>query len=179
MFGKGGQNRSAEGGKRQWQRKVTKQKVSIKKRIAQWVGLSILCLFTLAVWGAALEDPEVRQARQLERAEQAKKLALAKAEQDKVEAAEQRLELCDRAAVNAYVMTQDQVRARLRSPSSAKFPWITDIVAKHTGNCKYQIIAYVDAQNGFGAMLRTYYQAKMQYYPERKAWRTLSVKIEQ
>ncbi|MEM9574488.1 MAG: hypothetical protein AAF870_04570 [Pseudomonadota bacterium] len=160
-----------------WQREATKPKKSLKKRMAQWSGLIVICLFSIGVWGAALEDPEVREERRAKLAEQAKRDAIAKFERDKAEAAEQRIALCDRSTVAAYSKSQQEVTARLRSPSSAKFPWITEIASEHVGDCKFQIFAHVDAQNGFGAMLRIYYQAKLQYQPETKRWRALSVKI--
>lgn len=59
--------------------------------------------------------------------------------------------------VAAFVMCQDPVQNRLRAPSTAKFPTTSDsgVRSVHAGDGRYLVDGYVDAQNGFGAMLRT------------------------
>jgi hypothetical protein len=54
----------------------------------------------------------------------------------------------------AYVCAVDGAREKLKAPSTAKFASITDseVINK---NGLYYVKAYVDSQNGFGAMLRT------------------------
>lgn len=57
----------------------------------------------------------------------------------------------------AYRMCADWVKERLKSPSTAKFPGVfdgrlDDIVRT---NQRYFIKSYVDAQNSFGAVVRT------------------------
>ena len=57
----------------------------------------------------------------------------------------------------AFVMCQDPVRGQLRAPSTAEFPYTTapGVSVAHLGDGVYKVNAFVDAQNGFGAMLRT------------------------
>lgn len=57
----------------------------------------------------------------------------------------------------AFVMCQTPVENQLRAPSSAKFPYSTapGASALHLGEGVYRVRGFVDAQNGFGAMLRT------------------------
>ena len=62
----------------------------------------------------------------------------------------------------AYVMTQQLVTNQLKSPSSAKFPYSSDVSVKRDG-VGWTIVGYVDSQNGFGAMIRTKYLAKVEY----------------
>jgi hypothetical protein len=46
------------------------------------------------------------------------------------------------------------------SPGSAKHPWVEyDKVTKRLSDDTYQVISYVDSQNAFGALVRTYYVA--------------------
>ncbi len=59
----------------------------------------------------------------------------------------------------AFVMSQRFVTRRLKSPSTAKFDYISETV--YLGNNLYRVNAWVDAQNAFGAMLRTDYVAFM------------------
>ena len=42
-----------------------------------------------------------------------------------------------------------------------------------------KIIAYVDAQNSFGALLRTTYSAVMLHHPEQESWSVLDLQIDQ
>jgi hypothetical protein len=58
----------------------------------------------------------------------------------------------------AYIMMEDFVKQRLKSPSTAEFPGVFDGKLDHVtalGNQTYRIVSYVDAQNSFGAKIRT------------------------
>lgn len=60
------------------------------------------------------------------------------------------------------------VKDKLKSPSSAKFP-ISDseyVVEKAIGENDWVVSGYVDAQNGFGAMIRTIWIASFTLGPE-------------
>ena len=148
-------------------------------------GAVAFCGFiTLGSIGLILESPENREARlkeQQARGVETARLASVQAKTDaiqaKADAKAQREGACAGKEVQAYVMTQDAVRSRLKSPSSAEFPWITDVVSAHSGGCKYEVLAYVDAQNGFGAMLRTTYGARLTFDAESERWRIDSVKL--
>lgn len=56
---------------------------------------------------------------------------------------------------DAWVCAQDVVQSSLKSPSTAKFCSYTDAKITSLGGEKYKIEGYVDAQNGFGATIRT------------------------
>ena len=57
--------------------------------------------------------------------------------------------------LGAWIMAQQFVEGKLKCPSTAKWPCCYDDFTKHIGNHRYEIISYVDAQNGFGAFVRT------------------------
>ncbi len=79
----------------------------------------------------------------------------------------------------AYIMFKKKVRSNLVSPSSAKFAGGWGGAQKHVrylGNQKYSINAYVDSQNGFGAMIRTYFSGTIEQLSD-DAWRTTSLEI--
>lgn len=59
--------------------------------------------------------------------------------------------------LTAYVMSHVFVERNLKAPSTAKFPWFRDIVVKDLGGGRFSVSAYVDAQNSFGAQIRTNY----------------------
>ena len=80
---------------------------------------------------------------------------------------------CDNAA-RAYITAQDHVRKRLRSPVSADFPFL-DFTAKKSGPCRLTIRSYVDAQNGFGATIRTRFTAVMEL--RSGSWTLMSLRM--
>lgn len=57
----------------------------------------------------------------------------------------------------AWVFMQGFVEKRLKSPSTASFPWFTAISESviPLGDDRYRVSSYVDAQNAFGATVRT------------------------
>jgi len=67
------------------------------------------------------------------------------------------------AKIEAFVMSQTFMKRRLKSPSTADFPWYTDseVAVKHRGGGVFLVNSYVDAQNSFGAKLRTHYSCTL------------------
>ena len=80
----------------------------------------------------------------------------------------------------AYNITEDWVKQRLKAPSTAEFPGIFDGKADHIQRLddnKYRIHSWVDAQNAFGAQIRTHWEAVVQQTGEYD-WKLFSLKIE-
>lgn len=65
---------------------------------------------------------------------------------------------------NAYIYAQLFVKDKLKSPSTAEFPFSPDDVWS-LGENRYKVISYVDSQNSFGATIRTKYIAVLKYIP--------------
>ena len=63
----------------------------------------------------------------------------------------------------ADIMCQVHVTNSLKAPSTAKFEYLPDASVEDLGNNTFGMNSYVDAQNSFGAMLRTNYYCKIQY----------------
>ena len=64
-------------------------------------------------------------------------------------------------SVYVYEITKDHVKKQLKSPSTAKFPKYNEVKI-YKKDDTYVIGGYVDAQNSFGAMIRTNYSAVVQ-----------------
>lgn len=79
-------------------------------------------------------------------------------------------------SVAAYVTMTEYVKRRLRSPSTADFPLINKVRVKRLADHKYEVFGYVDAQNGFGATVRTRYFGVLQQ-GGRHEWRLLELTI--
>lgn len=80
----------------------------------------------------------------------------------------------------AYLMSQNFVKDRLKSPASAKFPsrFDDDVVIASLGSERYRVSAWVDSQNGFGAMIRTAYVAVVRYTGNNN-WRLESLEFDE
>ena len=55
----------------------------------------------------------------------------------------------------AWRMCKVFVEKGLKAPATADFPWYSENYVTKLGGAKYRVESYVDAQNSFGAQLRT------------------------
>jgi hypothetical protein len=62
----------------------------------------------------------------------------------------------------AFIQCQAFVKSRLKAPATAQFP-SKPLSAIDVGSNTYIVTATVDAQNGFGALLRNNWLCKTQY----------------
>lgn len=79
----------------------------------------------------------------------------------------------------AYIMMEDFVEKRLKSPSTADFPGLFDGKLDHVTRLPdqtYRIESYVDAQNSFGATMRTQFVGKVKQTSE-DTWRLQSLTL--
>lgn len=61
----------------------------------------------------------------------------------------------------ALAHSQVCVTQYLKSPGSADFAYQPDETIKQLNDSTFEILSYVDSQNDFGAMKRTYYKCKV------------------
>ncbi|HCQ9181482.1 hypothetical protein ACK4RJ_16055 [Proteus mirabilis] len=78
----------------------------------------------------------------------------------------------------AYLASTNMVRNTLKSPSSAKFPHYTEVEIYPAGQCSFQIKSYVDAKNGFGAMIRKPYLTVVTYDEKAQSYLQKSLNFE-
>lgn len=78
-------------------------------------------------------------------------------------------------AEDAYYYSQPFVERGLKAPATAEFPYASEVSARALGDCMFQVEAYVDAQNSFGAMLRTRYSAILRRLPEKESWQLITL----
>lgn len=69
----------------------------------------------------------------------------------------------DEKKAEAWSVAQDFVRDHLKAPATAKFPdlYSGDVGVSYDGNQLYSVEGYVDAENGFSALLRTKFVCKL------------------
>ena len=65
----------------------------------------------------------------------------------------------------------DAVKQKLNSPGSAKFCDWSVMTAKNTYGDYWEIVGYVDAQNGYGAFLRKNWTVTLELYDNGDAYR--------
>jgi hypothetical protein len=75
---------------------------------------------------------------------------------------------------SASVRCQRYVRDRLKAPATADFPFLDRRIWKFDDDI-YVVKSYVDAQNSFGAMLRTNWHCKVQYVGG--GWKLLELEL--
>lgn len=78
--------------------------------------------------------------------------------------------------IEAYVMAQQFVEQKLKSPDSAKYPLTANECTTRIEGQQYKISAYVDSQNSFGALIRANFVAVVQQY-EKGKWKLVDLKI--
>ncbi len=79
-------------------------------------------------------------------------------------------------SVEAQVMSEDFVDDRLRAPATAAFPGPWDVMVDRVNLDRevYVVRSHVDAENGFGAQIRTLYVAKLRHVGDGN-WRLLEL----
>ncbi len=79
--------------------------------------------------------------------------------------------------LSAYILSQDFVRAQLKAPSTARFPNFRAVSVTSAARCRYAVSAYVDAQNSFGAQIRSPYRAVIERDPADDTWRLIELNM--
>lgn len=74
----------------------------------------------------------------------------------------------------AYVMSKEFVKRNLKSPATAEFP--VGIFAHYEGDSVYIVNSYVDAQNTFGALIRTEFYVKIKDNGNDN-WKLIDIKL--
>ena len=77
----------------------------------------------------------------------------------------------------AWVWTMGFVKERLKSPSTADFPHVWNVYFADMGNRTWKVAAYVDAQNSFGATIRTRFISVVKYVGNDR-WVLVSLDME-
>jgi hypothetical protein len=82
----------------------------------------------------------------------------------------------ERAGYTAAFVCQDAVRDRLKAPATAEFQAPRNAEIKRYDSGNYEIVSYVDAQNSFGAKLRSPYTCVVA--PSGAGFQVLELKID-
>ncbi len=79
--------------------------------------------------------------------------------------------------LEAYLMSKRYVEPRLKAPSTASFAGYLNTKTIKLDCALWHVRSYVDAQNGFGATIRTHYIAIM-VFDGKSAWTLRTLKID-
>lgn len=66
-------------------------------------------------------------------------------------------------ATTALAMSHVFVERNLKSPSTANFAPMSQSTISDLGNGRWRVVAWVDSENGFGAMIRSGYTAELRW----------------
>jgi len=78
---------------------------------------------------------------------------------------------------DAYLASTNFVRARLKAPATADFPYSGDASITEGPIGTFTVIAYVDSENSFGATLRTNWACTVSYSGGALPWHLVSLDI--
>ena len=79
----------------------------------------------------------------------------------------------------ACVNTEEAVQKRLKAPTSAKFPGCSAYTVKtNDARTEFFVTGYVDAQNSFGAMIRTRFSVAMTKGKTDDSWKVVNALLE-
>lgn len=76
----------------------------------------------------------------------------------------------------AIMYAEDFVRNNLKSPSSAEFPGWSSFNVQNIGKCEFIVMSYVDAQNSFGATIRSNFTVRLKMNQD-ESWRLLDFEM--
>jgi hypothetical protein len=65
----------------------------------------------------------------------------------------------------AFYDSKQFVEQRLKSPGSAQWSDFSEELVEQVNDTTFKVVSYVDSQNGFGALLRSYYKCTIIYRP--------------
>jgi len=82
--------------------------------------------------------------------------------------------------IGAFVMSQGFVKRALKAPSTAEFPWFNDrdVGVTPLKGCAYRVVAWVDAQNGFGAQIRSRYVVGLTFREAEGSWQMTDIRMD-
>jgi len=80
--------------------------------------------------------------------------------------------------LEAYVASQLEVENYLKAPATADFPVFEDTFVYQVDDKNFNIRAWVDSENSFGAMIRTTYTCKVEYLGNDK-YRVYDINFEE
>ena len=96
--------------------------------------------------------------------------------QTTVDSSSSRVKTAEEIERDASRTAQRYVKSRLKCPSTAEFP-DASVASISCEDSVYTVFSYVDAQNSFGAMIRTYYEVTLTYDSEKDDWIDVNVEI--
>ena len=77
---------------------------------------------------------------------------------------------------DAYWIVKEFVSNRLKSPATADYPNISKTIY-HQVDDVWVFNGYVDSQNSFGALIRTYFVCGVEYVPTTDKWKLIELEF--
>lgn len=80
----------------------------------------------------------------------------------------------------AWISARVFVERALVAPATADFPAFgsSGTMVDHLGGCRFDVAGYVDAENSFGANLRSTFTLEVEYLPAEQGWRAAALVID-
>lgn len=82
-------------------------------------------------------------------------------------------DMCDE--IGGFTVAKAFTKKKLKSPSTAEFASFSESTVRGLDNCTYRVTSYVDAQNNFGANIRSNYTAQVKGNKNTEVWTLESI----
>ena len=79
--------------------------------------------------------------------------------------------------VDAWINARNFVERNLKEAKTAEFPYIDEARIVSRGGNVWEVWSYVDAQNSFGARIRTTFYVEIEYVPSADQWKLLTIEM--
>lgn len=139
----------------------------------------ILAPISVCTFQLATETPSERAAREQHRerlnAARAKQAAAEDAADAAAKAAKSAERQAQRDKAEAIAMTKEFVKRRLKAPASADFASTLNHQANRSVDGAWVVTGYVEAQNSFGAQIRTRYVCKLKRVDDSGNWQLVEL----
>lgn len=113
---------------------------------------------------------------ELQAAQQQREIAKQKREANRAAFKEKQNQIEEQSS-QAYITCQNAIKSGLTSPHTAKFPWMDWQYRVLPDNKTATVRSHVDAQNQFGAEIRTQFECRMRYLGDSK-WMVENIKTD-
>lgn len=149
----------------------SRKKTSI---ITKFALVSFVLAMGIVIYDDATMTPDKRAVRESARIARAEIK-----EKEKIDKAAKKAEERCNDRILAFVMGNSYVKKTLKAPSTAKFPYVTDddVRLTYLGDCTHQINGFVDAENSFGATIRSRYKVIVKNTKGTEYWNLIDLQM--
>lgn len=151
-------------------------KLGVRRSVKLWAlfGIFLVIAINTVDKGAKEKADGAVKNQQEVKADAINKALSEKAQEEKIKL--QSAEMTYKSSSMAQMMAKEFVKANLKAPSTADFPLLADST-DYLSDCVHVVRSHVDAQNAFGAKLRSPTMVKLKYDQFGDKWIPFEINV--